>query len=97
MVEPKRKHGPFDRRYPMLATLAAPTWVLQVIQGLDRTAVLTRFYPNRRRHDLEALAAYGRYRNGPKQRPSDRRAETGSSVSPPGRRTRRPSVLPASA
>jgi hypothetical protein len=31
--------------------------------GLDWSAFSTRFFPGRRRHDLEALRAYGAYRN----------------------------------
>lgn len=30
---------------------------------LDWSAFLTRFFPNRRRHDLAALAAYAAYRH----------------------------------
>ena len=29
MVEPARRHGPFDTRYPVRPKLAAPTWELQ--------------------------------------------------------------------
>jgi hypothetical protein len=59
MVEPRRKHGSFDPRYPTLSTPATPTWVLRADAGLDWTEFLTRFFPGRRRHDIEALAAYG--------------------------------------
>jgi hypothetical protein len=31
--------------------------------GLDWSAFSARFFPGRRRHDLEALRAYGAYRN----------------------------------
>lgn len=35
-----------------------------VPNGLDWQAFSTRFFPGRRRHDLEVLKAYGAYRNG---------------------------------
>ena len=73
MVEPRRKHGSFDPRYPTLSTPATPTWVLRADAGLDWTEFLTRFFPGRRRHDIEALAAYGAYRNGLEQRAIDDR------------------------
>ena len=67
MVESSRRHGPFDIRYPLRLKLAAITWELQPdedrLERLDWSAFLARFFPNRRRHDLEALAAYESYRN----------------------------------
>jgi hypothetical protein len=67
MVEPARRHGPFDARYPVRPKLAARTWELQSdgdgSQRLDWSAFLTGFFPNSRRHDLGALAAYESYRN----------------------------------
>jgi hypothetical protein len=67
MVESSRRHGPFDVRYPLRPKLAAITWELQPgedrLERLDWSAFLARFFPNRRRHDLEALAAYESYRN----------------------------------
>jgi hypothetical protein len=77
MVEPRRKHGSFDPRYPALSTPAIPTWVLQVDAGLEWTQFLTRFFPGRRRHDIEALAAYGAYRNTSTQRSVDERTPPG--------------------
>ena len=73
MVEPRRKHGSFDPRYPTLSTPATPTWVLRAEAGLDWTEFLTRFFPGRRRHDIEALAAYGAYRDGLERRAIDDR------------------------
>jgi hypothetical protein len=71
MVESSRRHGPFDTRYPLRPRLAAITWELQPgeerLERLDWSAFLARFYPNRRRHDLEALAAYQSYRNALEQ------------------------------
>jgi hypothetical protein len=67
MVEPRRKHGPFDTRYPVRLKRAATRWELQPdedgFERLDWSAFLARFFPNRRRHDLEALAAYESYRD----------------------------------
>jgi hypothetical protein len=67
MVEPRRKHGAFDPRYPHLSQPATPTWVLRADAGLEWTAFLARFFPGRGRHDIEALAAYGAYRNESRQ------------------------------
>ena len=71
MVEPARRHGPFDSRYPARPKLAATAWELQPdevgLGRLDWSAFLARFFPNRRRHDFEALAAYASYRNALEQ------------------------------
>lgn len=71
MVEPARRHGPFDTRYPVRPKLAATAWELQTdevgLARLDWSAFLARFFPNRRRHDFEALAAYASYRNALEQ------------------------------
>jgi hypothetical protein len=67
MVEHSRKHGPFDCRYPALRRLPPPVRELEALgergQRLDWAAFAARFYPGRRRHDLEAITAYGAYRN----------------------------------
>ena len=65
MVESSRKHGHFDGRYPVLPRPAARAWV-PGREGnggdrLDWSAFLGRFFPNRRRHDRAALAAYEAY------------------------------------
>jgi len=73
MVEPRRKHGSFDHRYPTQSTRATPTWVLRVEAGVEWPQFLTRFFPGRRRHDIEALAAYGAYRNTSSQRSVDQK------------------------
>ena len=77
MVEPRHKHGSFDPRYPALSTPATPTWVLRVDAGLEWEQFLTRFFPEHRRHDIEALAAYGAYRNTSSQRLVDQRRSPG--------------------
>lgn len=67
MIDSGRKHGPFDPRYPVRQKIATPVWELQGDrdgQGrLEWSVFLARFFPNRRRHDFEALAAYEAYRN----------------------------------
>jgi hypothetical protein len=67
MVESGRKHGPFDPRYPVRRKIATPVWELQRDRDgpgrLEWSVFLARFFPNRRRHDFEALAAYEAYRN----------------------------------
>jgi hypothetical protein len=66
MVEASRKHGEFDGRWPGLPKLAPRTWVPDPgdsdADELDWSAFLKRFFPNRRRHDLAALAAYEGYK-----------------------------------
>jgi hypothetical protein len=60
--------------------LAAPSWELQPdrdgTERLDWSAFLTRFFPNSRRHDFEALAAYEAYRNKLEHGPSNQRSAT---------------------
>jgi hypothetical protein len=67
VFESSRKHGPFDSRYPTLPKLAAPIWDPDENdeEQLDWSALLARFFPNRRRHDREALASYEAYKNRP--------------------------------
>jgi hypothetical protein len=71
MVEPARRHGPFDTRYPARTKLAATTWELQPdrdgVERLDWSAFVARFFPKRLRHDFEALAAYESYGNALEQ------------------------------
>jgi hypothetical protein len=65
MVESSRRHGHFDGRYPVLPTPVEGTWVPEGADTdgdqLDWSAFLRRFFPNRRRHDRTALAAYEVY------------------------------------
>jgi hypothetical protein len=62
MVETGRKHGPFDFRYPAPPKIATPLWELRRDGDgpgrLEWAVFLARFFPNRRRHDFEALAAF---------------------------------------
>jgi hypothetical protein len=67
MIESSRKHGQFDGRYPVVPKLAVQTWAPEPEDNnadqLDWSAFLTRLFPNRRRHDLVALAAYQAYKD----------------------------------
>jgi hypothetical protein len=64
-IEPSRKHGQFDGRWPVRPKIAAAGWVPDRADDeagqLDWAAFLTRFFPGRRRHDRAALAAYEAY------------------------------------
>jgi hypothetical protein len=97
MVESSRRHGPFDIRYPLRLKLAAITWELQPdedrLERLDWSAFLARFFPNRRRHDFEALAAYESYRNALEQASAAAGTVTGPAYT--GRRTAEASELSA--
>lgn len=65
MVEAARKHGPFDRRYPLLRKLPPEHHRSEPAEAsLDWAAFLARFFPGRRRHDLVAIAAYVSYVDG---------------------------------
>jgi len=67
MIEPARRHGPFDTRYPVRPKLATTRWGLQPdqdgLERLDWPGFVARFFPTIHRHDLEALGAYHSYRN----------------------------------
>ena len=67
MVESSRKHGEFDGRWPPLPKLVERTWVPESADTdgaqLDWSAFLRRFFPNRRRHERAALAAYQAYKH----------------------------------
>ena len=66
-VESSRKHGEFDGRWPVLPKLASRTWVPDHgdddADEFDWSAFLRRFFPNRRRHERAALAAYEGYKH----------------------------------
>ena len=52
------------------------------VRGLDWQAFLARYFPGRRRHDLEALAAYGAYRTAARPGgPEPASAESGAAES----------------
>jgi hypothetical protein len=58
-----RKHGAFDSRYPPTRHKPPPTSLWHGEERLDWQEFLARFFPDRRRHDREALAAYEAYVN----------------------------------
>ena len=71
-VEHSRKHGAFDRRYPPIRHKPAPPslWRLGE-ERLDWEGFHARFFPESRRHDFDALAAYESYRNDIDSHPAD--------------------------
>jgi hypothetical protein len=71
-LEHSRKHGPFDRRYPPIRHKPAPAslWRLGE-EPLDWQGFLARFFPDSKRHDFDALAAYESYVNDVEGRPAD--------------------------
>jgi hypothetical protein len=84
-VESSRRHGPFDSRWPKQPLRLAPdrltlaTGLEDVPDGLDWDAFSRRYFPGRRRHDLEAICAYHEYQDGRRWRES-RRPASGRSV-----------------
>jgi hypothetical protein len=93
MVESGRKHGPFDFRYPVRRKIATPVRELRQDRdgprGLEWSVYLARFFPNRRRHDFEALAAYEAYRNALDRAASPPRSPTGRPAFARGRKAER--------
>jgi hypothetical protein len=70
-VEASRKHGPFDTRWPCVckdnsrALSTAPHLsAAEAAEALDWQAFSARYFPERRRHDSEALSAYAAYKQG---------------------------------
>ena len=67
MIASGRRHGAFDTRYPTRRKTAARAWELQ--RDWDRrgrlewSVFVASSFPNRRRHDFQALAAYEAYGN----------------------------------
>ena len=71
MVEGSRKHGPFDTRWPSArkdragaGSTAPPLRAEEAAEALDWEAFSNRYFPERRRHDMEALTAYATYTQG---------------------------------
>lgn len=71
MVEASRKHGPFDTRWPSARKDSAgavptvpPVRAAEAAEALDWEAFSNRYFPGRRRHDMEALTAYATYTQG---------------------------------
>jgi hypothetical protein len=71
VVEASRKHGPFDTRWPSArkdsasaVSTAPPLRAAEAAEALDWEAFSNRYFPGRRRHDLDALTAYATYTQG---------------------------------
>jgi hypothetical protein len=71
VVEGSRKHGPFDTRWPCArkdragaVPTAPPLRAAEAAEALDWDAFSDRYFPGRRRHDMEALTAYATYKQG---------------------------------
>ena len=71
MVEASRKHGPFDTRWPSVRKDSAgavpttpPLRAAEAAEALDWEAFSNRYFPRRRRHDMEGLRAYATYKQG---------------------------------
>jgi hypothetical protein len=73
VVEASRKHGPFDTRWqsaPKDSVRPVPTAsplrlrATEAAEGLDWESFSDRYFPGRRRHDVEALTAYATYKQG---------------------------------
>jgi hypothetical protein len=80
MIESARRHGTFDVRYPIRRKNAAPAWDLQRDWDqrgrLEWAAFVAGSFPNGRRHDFQALAAYAAYGNALDRATSLRRSPT---------------------
>ena len=71
MVEASRKHGPFGTRWPSArkdsvgaVPTAPPLRAEEASEALDWQAFSSRYFPGRKRHDMEALTAYATYKQG---------------------------------
>jgi hypothetical protein len=71
VVEASRKHGPFDTSWTSArkdSAGAAPTArslrAAEAAEALDWGGFSNRYFPGRRRHDIEALTAYATYKQG---------------------------------
>jgi hypothetical protein len=71
VVEASRKHGPFDTRWPSArrddsgaVPTAPPLRAAEAAEALDWQAFSNRYFPGRRRHNMEALTANAMYKRG---------------------------------
>ncbi|HEY6960324.1 MAG TPA: hypothetical protein VI408_00400 [Gaiellaceae bacterium] len=71
VVEASRRHGPFDTRWPSArkdssdtARTAPPLPAEEAAEALDWDAFSNRYFPGRRRHNMEAVTAYVTYTQG---------------------------------
>jgi len=80
MIESGRRHGPFDLRYSIRRKTASPAWELQpdwdCRERLEWSLFVAGSFPNGRRHDFAALAAYEAYGNALDRAGALRRAST---------------------
>jgi hypothetical protein len=70
-VEASRKHGPFDTRWPSArkdhtgaVSTAPPLRAEEAAEALDWEAFSNRYFPGRRRHNMDAQTAYATYSRG---------------------------------
>jgi hypothetical protein len=80
VVEASRKHGPFDTRWSSAreegaaaVETAPPARAAEAAETLDWESFSNRYFPGRRRHDMEALTAYAGHRRGCEWRTTPRR------------------------
>jgi hypothetical protein len=72
-IEAPRRHGHFDPRWLTRRRVtadwraAAEMGLKAVPDGLEWGAFSTRYFPGRRRHDLEAISAYDSRSIGPNE------------------------------
>jgi hypothetical protein len=71
VVEASRKGGAFDTRWPpahkdnaRAVSTAPPLRAAEAAEALDWEAFSNRYFPGRRRHDMEVLTAYATYTQG---------------------------------
>ena len=62
-IEASRRHGPFDPRRQKRRFRAASGPMPGLEAGLDWDAFVSRYFPGRGRHDLEAICAYHEYQH----------------------------------
>ena len=70
-IEPSRRHGHFDprwpnRRFPVVAArlTSAAAGLEDAPDGLDWDGFSRNYFPGCRRHDLEVISAYDAYKHG---------------------------------
>lgn len=70
-MDASRKHGPFDSRWPCVRkdNSRAPSSArllnaAEAAEALEWEAFSARYFPERRRHDTEAVSAYAAYKQG---------------------------------
>jgi len=71
VVEASRKQGPFDTRWSSArkgsaapVPTAPPLRAAEAAEALDWEAFSNRYFPGRSRHDMEALTAHAKYKQG---------------------------------